>query len=163
LHNVLAMFWQHSTASANKQYTMFWIASWTNRRVLQSTVGMTVMIQGPWTGRWTEFTDNWSLFVRCCFVVNDIIDLIACLQYFTVFWIGGEGAGECYIITRGWSSKLLYDVIWGRRGVKKSTFFALYIGWSDVTYLWSQCDRHFVGQHVILYVVKWWRFVALFE
>ena len=30
-----------------------------------------------------------------------------------------------------------------------------YIGWSDVTYLWSQCDRHFVGQ--------WWRFVALFE
>jgi len=39
----------------------------------------------------------------------------------------------------------------------------LYIGWSDVTYLWSQCDRHFVGQHVVLFVVKWWRFVALFE
>ena len=35
--------------------------------------------------------------------------------------------------------------------------------WSDVTYLWSQCDRHFVGQHVVLCVVKWWRFVALFE
>ena len=35
-----------------------------------------------------------------------------------------------------------------------------YIGWSDVTYLWSQCDRHFVGQHVVLCVVKWWRFVA---
>jgi len=32
-----------------------------------------------------------------------------------------------------------------------------YIGWSDVTYLWSQCDRHFVGQHVVLCVVKWWR------
>jgi len=30
-------------------------------------------------------------------------------------------------------------------------------------YLWSQCDRHFVGQHVVLCVVKWWRFVALFE
>ena len=39
----------------------------------------------------------------------------------------------------------------------------LYIGWSDVTYLWSQCDRNFVGQHVVLCVVKWWRFVALFE
>jgi len=39
----------------------------------------------------------------------------------------------------------------------------LYIGWSDVTYLWSQCDRHFVGQHVVLCVVKWRRFVALFE
>jgi len=39
----------------------------------------------------------------------------------------------------------------------------VYIGWSDVTYLWSQCDRHFVGQHVVLCVVKWWRFVALFE
>ena len=38
-----------------------------------------------------------------------------------------------------------------------------YIGWSDVTYLWSQCDRHFVCQHVVLCVVKWWRFVALFE
>jgi len=38
-----------------------------------------------------------------------------------------------------------------------------YIRWSDVTYLWSQCDRHFVGQHVILCVVKWWRFVVLFE
>jgi len=38
-----------------------------------------------------------------------------------------------------------------------------YIGWSDVTYLWSQCDRHFVGQHVVLCVVRWWRFVVLFE
>jgi len=37
------------------------------------------------------------------------------------------------------------------------------MGWSDVTYLWSQCDRHCVGQHVVLCVVKWWRFVALFE
>ena len=39
------------------------------------------------------------------------------------------------------------------------------IGRSYVTYLWSQCDRHFVGQHVVLWVVKlkWWRFVALFE
>ena len=25
---------------------------------------------------------------------------------------------------------------------------------SDVIYLWSQCDRHFVGQHVVLCVVK---------
>jgi len=40
---------------------------------------------------------------------------------------------------------------------------SVYIGWSDVTYLWSRCDRHFVGQHVVLCVVKWWRFVALFE
>jgi len=40
---------------------------------------------------------------------------------------------------------------------------ALYIGWSDVTYLWSQCDRHFVCQQVVLGVVKWWKFVALFE
>jgi len=39
----------------------------------------------------------------------------------------------------------------------------LYIGWSDVIYLWSQCDRHFVGQHVVLCVVKWWTFVSLFE
>jgi len=39
----------------------------------------------------------------------------------------------------------------------------VYIGWSDVTYLWSQCDRHFVGQHIVPCVVKWWRFVALFE
>ena len=38
-----------------------------------------------------------------------------------------------------------------------------YIGWSDVTYLWSQCDRHFVSQHVVLCVEKWWKFVALFE
>jgi len=38
-----------------------------------------------------------------------------------------------------------------------------YIGWSDITYLWPQCDRHVVGQHVVPCVVKWWRFVALFE
>ena len=37
------------------------------------------------------------------------------------------------------------------------------LGRSDVTYLWSQCDHHFVGQHVALCVVKWWRFVTLFE
>jgi len=37
----------------------------------------------------------------------------------------------------------------------------VYIGWSDVTYLWSQC--YFVDQHVTLCVVKWWRFVTLFE
>jgi len=24
-------------------------------------------------------------------------------------------------------------------------------------------DRHFVGQHVVQCVVKWWRFVALFK
>jgi len=23
----------------------------------------------------------------------------------------------------------------------------VYMGWNDVTYLWSQYDRHFVGQH----------------
>jgi len=34
---------------------------------------------------------------------------------------------------------------------------------SDVTYMWSQCDLHFVSQHVVQCVVKWWRFVALFE
>jgi len=39
----------------------------------------------------------------------------------------------------------------------------MYIGWSDVRYLWSQCDHHFVGEHVVLCVVKWWRFVASFE
>ena len=106
---------------------MFWIASWTNQRVLQSTVGMTVTIQGPWTGRWTDCTDNWSFFVGCCFLVNIIIGLIACLQHFTVFWIGGEGKG-------GW--RMLYNykgvvfkiVIWGRRGVEKSTFFAFIYG-----------------------------------
>jgi len=26
---------------------------------------------------------------------------------------------------------------------------------TEYTYLWSQCDRHFVGQHVVLCVVKW--------
>jgi len=36
----------------------------------------------------------------------------------------------------------------------------LYIGWSDVTALWSQHDPYCVGQHVILCVVKWWRFVS---
>jgi len=35
--------------------------------------------------------------------------------------------------------------------------------WSDVTYLWSQWDRHFVGQHVVLCIVKLWRFDVLFE
>jgi len=29
--------------------------------------------------------------------------------------------------------------------------------------MWSQGDRHFVGQYVVLCVAKWWRFVALFE
>ena len=36
---------------------------------------------------------------------------------------------------------------------KKFTFaisypdeFLLYIGWNDITYLWPQYDRHFVGQ-----------------
>jgi len=29
--------------------------------------------------------------------------------------------------------------------------------------MWSQCDRHFVGQHVVLYVVKWWIFVASYS
>ena len=31
------------------------------------------------------------------------------------------------------------------------------------SHLWSQCDRHFVGQLVVLCVVKWWRFVVLLE
>jgi len=31
---------------------------------------------------------------------------------------------------------------------------------ADVIYLWSQCDRYFVGQHVVLCVVKCWRFVT---
>jgi len=31
----------------------------------------------------------------------------------------------------------------------------LHIGWSDVIHLWSQCDRHLVGQHVVLRVVKY--------
>jgi len=44
-----------------------------------------------------------------------------------------------------------------------STVRQVYIWWSDVTYLWSQCDRNFVGQHVVLCVVKWWRSVELFE
>jgi len=122
---------------------MFWIASWTNQRVLQRvlqfTVGMTVMIQGPWTRRWTDCTDNWSLFVGCCFLVNVIIDLTACLQHFTVFWIGGEGWGRRMLYNyKGWSSKLLYDVIWGRRGVKKSTFFVLYNIWTVPSGLRSQ-------------------------
>ena len=39
----------------------------------------------------------------------------------------------------------------------------VYFERSDVTYLWSQCNRHFVGQHVVLCVVKWWRLVALLE
>jgi len=41
--------------------------------------------------------------------------------------------------------------------------YVIYIGWSDVTCLWSQRDRHFVGEHVVLCVVKWRRYVALFE
>jgi len=32
-----------------------------------------------------------------------------------------------------------------------------------MSHLWSHCDHHFVGQHFVLCVVKWWRFVALFE
>jgi len=32
----------------------------------------------------------------------------------------------------------------------------LYTGWSDVTYLWSQCDRHSVGQHVVLWLNFIW-------
>jgi len=31
------------------------------------------------------------------------------------------------------------------------------------SHMWSQCDRHFVGQHAVLCVVKWWRLVGLFE
>ena len=74
-----------------------------------------------------------------------------------------------------WQSLLCSRRTW-RRCVRRSrycemvdTFIAdtqqhqLYVTWSDVTYLWSQCNRHSVGQHVVLCVVKWWRFVALFE
>ena len=52
----------------------------------------------------------------------------------------------------------------GREWSKHLVFWSTctYVGWSDVTYLWSQCDRHFVGQRVVLCVVKWWRFVVLF-
>ena len=46
----------------------------------------------------------------------------------------------------------------GTKGKEGRVF--IYIGWSDVTYLWSQCDRHIVCQHVVVCVVKWWRFVT---
>jgi len=59
-----------------------------------------------------------------------------------------------------YSAQKLILVLLSHGVLKTST---VYIGWSDITYLWSQCDHHFVGQHVILCVVKWWRFVALFE
>jgi len=39
----------------------------------------------------------------------------------------------------------------------------VYLGWSDVTALWSQYDLHLGGQHVVLCVVKRWRSVALFQ
>jgi len=39
----------------------------------------------------------------------------------------------------------------------------LYIGWSDVTYLWSQYNLYFVEQNIVQCVVKWQRFLALFE
>jgi len=60
----------------------------------------------------------------------------------------------------------VHDLELRRRCGLVSNYFdhlLLYIGWSDVTYLWPQCDRHFVGQYVVLCVVKWWIFVALFE
>ena len=51
----------------------------------------------------------------------------------------------------------------GKSVVAPFSGHGVYMGWSDFTYLCSQCDRHFVGQHVVLCLVKWWRFVALFE
>ena len=69
----------------------------------------------------------------------------------TKFWGVWSSLVRCLYFDPG-RSKILSPDSW------------LYIGWSDtVTYLWLQCDRHFVGQHVVLCVVKWWRFVALFE
>jgi len=29
--------------------------------------------------------------------------------------------------------------------------------------MWSQYDLHFVGQDIMLCVIKWWRFHKLFE
>jgi len=37
------------------------------------------------------------------------------------------------------------------------------VKWRHIYVVGSQCDRHFVGQHVVLCVVKWWRFDVLFE
>jgi len=39
----------------------------------------------------------------------------------------------------------------------------MYIGWSDVTVMWSHYDLYVVGQQGVLCEVKWKRFVALFE
>ena len=68
--------------------------------------------------------------------------------------------GHCFTIVHQWR---IQAVVGFGRTSPRSTPITVYIGWSDVTYLWSQCDRHFVGQQVVLCVVKWWRFDALFE
>jgi len=50
------------------------------------------------------------------------------------------------LATNGWT-----DCHWFWEAITVNRSKTLYIGWSDITYLWSQCDRHFVGQHVVLH------------
>ena len=52
---------------------------------------------------------------------------------------------------------------WSTYGKGDHQWWAIHrVKWRHI-YIWSQCDRHFVGQHVELCVVKWWIFDALFE
>jgi len=121
LHNVLAMFWHHRTPSANKQYIMFWIASWTNQRVLQSTVGMTVMIQGPWTGRWTDCTDELIAFCRMLLSCECYYWFDCTLAAFHRILIGEKGGWRMLYNHNGVGLQYCYMTLYEGGGVKKST------------------------------------------
>jgi len=108
-----------------------------------------------------ESTLIWAPWMHCyvlIFLIVSKLCIVLCIMY------GCFSRNSAVIILRVTFCCLWQCwYIWLLTACNQLVITDLHIGWSDVTYLWSQCDRHFVSQHVVLCVVKWWRFVALLE
>ena len=122
---------------------------------------------------WYRSKGNW---LRYNLGADSFYIMKLCSRLLVLYCRNCQSGNSAVLLYKIWSNykeeKLssMHDLELRRRCGLVSNYFdhlLLYIGWSDVTYLWPQCDRHFVGQHVVLCVVKWWikwwRFVALFE
>jgi len=110
-----------------------------------------------------------SQTLRCWTEGATYVCLMLCAAFYAYAWLDGQWnvfiCERFYILHRViylWHTEhWLWMFQWNARHklhVKLRIWHccSLYIGWSDVSYLWSQCNRHFVSQHVVLcsYMVK---------
>jgi len=112
----------------------------------------------------------WSKIILWCLLLLTLRRTARCIDFLTTYneQKSHHSRSHWPTLVQSHSTEVASDSTASDRNMKPIALTLamnsdLYIGWSDVTYLWSQCDRYFVGQQVVLCVVKWCRFVALFE